>query len=164
MQSHVDQSAGISGAEGLRHTADSPINAEGLPLQVMKFAIATRVKAMAFLSSVAVVGGLDHPQDVMESEVGTQLCTEHPGDGGYAVGCAPASAHLRMVHSVWTHCECAAQHPALIGAEVQLAHELGAGAFYTFGLSSWLCEHRDSRRCHTSEHACELEASGVHRA
>ena len=62
-----------------------------LCLQVMKFAIATRVKAMAFLSSVAVVGGLDHPQDVMEDEVGTRLCTEHPGDGGYAVGCAPAS-------------------------------------------------------------------------
>lgn len=57
----------------------------------MKFAIATRVKAMAFLSSVAVVGGLDHPQDVMEDEVGTRLCTEHPGDGGYAVGCAHAS-------------------------------------------------------------------------
>ena len=64
--------------------------AKWLSLQVMKFAIATRVKAMAFLSSVAIVGGLDHPQDVMEDEVGTQLCTEHPGDGGYAVGCAPS--------------------------------------------------------------------------
>ena len=56
-------------------------------VEVMKLAVDTRVKAVTFLSSVSVVHGLDHPQPVTEEEVGTRLCTECPGDGGYALGC-----------------------------------------------------------------------------
>ncbi len=59
-------------------------------VEIMKLAVATRVKALTFISSVGVAGGLDHPAPVTEEEVGTKLCTEHPGDGGYALGCAAA--------------------------------------------------------------------------
>jgi len=57
-------------------------------VEVMKLAVATRVKAITFISSVGVVGGMDHPSPVTEEEVGTKLATELPGDGGYALGCA----------------------------------------------------------------------------
>ena len=57
-------------------------------VEVMRLAITTRVKALIFISSVGVVGGLDHPAPVSEEEVGTKLATELPGDGGYALGCA----------------------------------------------------------------------------
>jgi len=60
-------------------------------VEIMKLAVATRVKALTFISSVGVAGGLDHPAPVTEEEVGTKLCTEHPGDGGYALGCAAAA-------------------------------------------------------------------------
>ncbi len=60
-------------------------------VEIMKLAIATRVKALTFISSVGVAGGLDHPAPVTEEEVGTALCTEHPGDGGYALGCVAAA-------------------------------------------------------------------------
>ena len=56
-------------------------------VEVMKLAIATRIKAMTFISSVGVAGGLEHPGPVTEEEVGTKLCTEHAGDNGYALGC-----------------------------------------------------------------------------
>lgn len=58
------------------------------PCQVMRLAVAKRKKEVTFISSVGVVGGLDHPQPVMESEDGPALCDVHPGDGGYAIGCA----------------------------------------------------------------------------
>ena len=108
MQSLNHRDAGSHAAGCLRHGADMYLRlvAERLPLQVMKFAIATRVKAMAFLSSVAVVGGLDHPQDVMEDEVGTRLCTEHPGDGGYAVGYPPSSAATGCSKNELRHPQC----------------------------------------------------------
>ncbi len=51
-------------------------------------ALAKRRKALTFISSVGVVGGLDHPQPVTEAEDGPTLCDVHPGDGGYAIGCA----------------------------------------------------------------------------
>lgn len=54
----------------------------------MRVAVAKRKKELTFISSVGVVGGLDHPQPVMESEDGPALCDVHPGDGGYAIGCA----------------------------------------------------------------------------
>ena len=57
-------------------------------VEVMKLAITRRVKALTFISSVGVAGGLDHPAPVSEEEVGTKLATELPGDGGYALGCA----------------------------------------------------------------------------
>lgn len=57
----------------------------------MKLALTHRKKALSFLSTVGVVAGLDHPQAVLESEDGVSLCSEHPGDGGYAVGCRSAS-------------------------------------------------------------------------
>jgi nucleoside-diphosphate-sugar epimerase len=60
-------------------------------VEVMKLAVATRIKALTFISSVGVAGGLDHPAPMSEEEVGTKLCTEHPGDGGYALGCAAAA-------------------------------------------------------------------------
>lgn len=56
--------------------------------QVMRMALAKRRKALTFISSVGVVGGLDHPQPVTEAEDGPTLCDVHPGDGGYAIGCA----------------------------------------------------------------------------
>ena len=58
-------------------------------VEVMKLAIATRIKALTFISSVGVAGGLEHPGAVTEEEVGTKLCTEHAGDNGYALGCDP---------------------------------------------------------------------------
>ena len=58
-------------------------------VEVMKLAIATRIKALTFISSVGVAGGLEHPGPVTEEEVGTKLCTEHAGDNGYALGCDP---------------------------------------------------------------------------
>ena len=54
----------------------------------MRLAVAKRTKEVTFISSVGVVGGLDHPQPVLESEDGPALCDVHPGDGGYALGCA----------------------------------------------------------------------------
>ncbi len=57
----------------------------------MRLALTQRKKAFSFLSTVGVIAGLDHPQAVMETEDGPSLCAEHPGDGGYAVGCALAS-------------------------------------------------------------------------
>ena len=57
----------------------------------MKFAVRYRRKALTFISSVGVLIGMDNPpQPALESEVGTKLCTEHPGGEGYAVGCAAA--------------------------------------------------------------------------
>ena len=58
-------------------------------VEVMRLAVTTRVKALTFISSVGVAGGLEHPGGVTEEEVGTKLATELPGDGGYALGCAP---------------------------------------------------------------------------
>ncbi|BDA50881.1 Carboxylic acid reductase [Coccomyxa sp. Obi] len=55
-------------------------------VEVMRVAMAKRKKELTFISSVGVVGGLDHPQSVMESEDGPALCDVHPGDGGYAIG------------------------------------------------------------------------------
>lgn len=52
----------------------------------MRLALNKRKKALGFLSTVGVVAGLDHPEAVLESEDGPSLCSEHPGDGGYAVG------------------------------------------------------------------------------
>ena len=67
-------------------------------VEVMRLAITTRVKALTFISSVGVVGGLDHPAPVSEEEVGTKLAMELPGDGGYALGCAlPRSWVLRRI-------------------------------------------------------------------
>ena len=57
----------------------------------MKFAARYRRKAMTFISSVGVLIGLEHPQPALERELGTALCTEHPGGAGYAVGHAPAA-------------------------------------------------------------------------
>ena len=56
------------------------------PAQVMKFCARYRRKALTFISSVGVLMGLDHPQPATEEEVGTRLCTEHPGSEGYAMG------------------------------------------------------------------------------
>ena len=56
-------------------------------VEVMKLAVATRIKALTFISSVGVAGGLKHEGPVTEEEVGTNLATELPGDGGYALGC-----------------------------------------------------------------------------
>ena len=56
-------------------------------VQVMRLALARRKKALAYVSTVGVVGGLDHPGPVLESEDGPSLCAEHPGDNGYAMGC-----------------------------------------------------------------------------
>lgn len=56
-------------------------------VQVMRLALTERKKALAYVSTVGVVGGLDHPQPVLESEDGPSLCSEHPGDDGYAMGC-----------------------------------------------------------------------------
>jgi fatty acid CoA ligase FadD9 len=53
---------------------------------VMKLAVAYRRKSLAFISSVGVVSGLDHPQPIKETEIGSLLATEHPGDGAYAMG------------------------------------------------------------------------------
>ena len=75
-------------------------------VEVMKLAVATRVKAVAFLSSVSVAHGLDHPQPVTEEEVGTRLCTECPGDGSYALGC------VRCLVSVCAHCSKTSDGPA----------------------------------------------------
>ncbi|BDA45159.1 Carboxylic acid reductase [Coccomyxa sp. Obi] len=55
-------------------------------VEVMRLALNQRKKALGFLSTVGVVAGLDHPEAVLESEDGPSLCSEHPGDGGYAVG------------------------------------------------------------------------------
>ncbi len=79
------------------HTPDLNATLEALPeipefrfkkrvLQVMKLALSQRKKALTFLSTVGVVAGLDHPEAVLETEDGPSLCSEHPGDGGYAVG------------------------------------------------------------------------------
>ena len=57
-------------------------------VEVMRLAITTRTKALTFISSVGVVGGISHPLPVREEEVGTKLAMELPGDGGYALGCA----------------------------------------------------------------------------
>ncbi len=57
-------------------------------VEVMRLAITARVKALTFISSVGVVGGIVHPAPVSEEEVGTKLAMELPGDGGYALGCA----------------------------------------------------------------------------
>lgn len=57
-------------------------------MEVVRVATARRIKAMTFISSVGVVGGLNHPHPVLESEDGPALCDVHPGDGGYAIGCA----------------------------------------------------------------------------
>ena len=67
-------------------------------VEIMKLAIATRIKALTFISSVGVAGGLDHPGAVSEEEVGTNLCTEHAGDNGYALGCDPTHT-IRLVTS-----------------------------------------------------------------
>ena len=65
-------------------------------VEVMKLAIATRIKALTFISSVGVAGGLPHQGPVTEEEVGTKLCTEHAGDDGYALGCDPTLLHPSM--------------------------------------------------------------------
>ena len=57
-------------------------------VEVMRLAITTRIKALTFISSVGVVGGMSHPAPVSEEELGTKLASELPGDGGYALGCA----------------------------------------------------------------------------
>lgn len=49
-------------------------------------AVRFKRKAVTFISSVGVVGGLDHPEPVLESELGTNLATQHPGSNGYAIG------------------------------------------------------------------------------
>ena len=54
--------------------------------QVMRMALARRRKELTFISSVGVVGGLDHPLPVTEAEDGPALCDVHPGEGGYAIG------------------------------------------------------------------------------
>ncbi len=63
-------------------------------VQVMRLALNKRKKALGFLSTVGVVAGLDHPEAVLESEDGPSLCSEHPGDGGYAVGCVALTRFL----------------------------------------------------------------------
>ena len=70
-------------------------------VEVMKLAVATRVKAITFISSVGVVGGLDHPSPVTEEEVGTSLATELPGDGGYALGCAWPLGLCVPIYALW---------------------------------------------------------------
>jgi fatty acid CoA ligase FadD9 len=56
-------------------------------VEVMRLALTQRKKALAFVSSVGVLAGIDHPEPVLESEEGLKLATEHLGDGGYAMGC-----------------------------------------------------------------------------
>jgi fatty acid CoA ligase FadD9 len=60
-------------------------------VEVMRMALSQRRKALTFISSVGVVAGIDHPQPVLESEVGPVLATEHYGEGSYAMGCVPVS-------------------------------------------------------------------------
>ena len=55
--------------------------------QVMRLALQQRRKAIAFVSSVGILAGIEHPQPVRESEEALDLATQHLGDGGYAMGC-----------------------------------------------------------------------------
>ena len=55
--------------------------------QVMRLALQQRKKAIAFVSSVGILAGINHPEPVRESEEALDLATEHLGDGGYAMGC-----------------------------------------------------------------------------
>ena len=64
-------------------------------VEVMKFALQHRRKALAFLSSVGVAFGVPHDGPIQESQDGASLCTEHPGGPeGYAVGCACTSVGM----------------------------------------------------------------------
>lgn len=64
----------------------------------MRLALMRRKKALAFVSSVGVLGGLTHPDTVQESEHALALASEHPGDGGYALGCAALNTGLAAIH------------------------------------------------------------------
>ena len=55
-------------------------------VEVIRLALTLRIKAVVFISSVAVIAGVAHPGPVVEAEDATALCAEHPGEGGYAVG------------------------------------------------------------------------------
>ena len=55
-------------------------------LQVIRLALTQRKKALGFVSSVGIMAGISHPEPVMESEDALSLCSEHAGDGGYAMG------------------------------------------------------------------------------
>ncbi len=55
-------------------------------IEVIRLALTLRIKAVIFISSVAIIAGVAHPGPVVESEDATALCTEHPSEGAYAVG------------------------------------------------------------------------------
>ncbi len=55
-------------------------------LQVMRLALTQRKKALGFVSSVGIMAGISHPEPVLESEDARSLCSEHAGDGSYAMG------------------------------------------------------------------------------
>ena len=53
---------------------------------MIRLALTQRRKALGFVSSVGVMAGLPHPEPVLESEDALSLCSEHAGDGSYAMG------------------------------------------------------------------------------
>jgi thioester reductase-like protein len=54
--------------------------------QVIRLALTMRKKALGFISSVGIMAGISHPEPVLESEDALSLCSEHAGDGAYAMG------------------------------------------------------------------------------
>ena len=55
-------------------------------LQVMKFAVRYKRKALTFMSSVGVAAPLGRTEVVSETELGALLSEKYPASGGYAFG------------------------------------------------------------------------------
>lgn len=55
-------------------------------VEVMRFALARRIKSMSFISTIAVLYGLDRTEPIREDEEVRTLFTERPTEAGYAAG------------------------------------------------------------------------------